>query len=403
VRKTFLIAWETYALATWWSPWFLIIYVVLPLFYLIFWGGLIAVIAFAFDGDRRPLGYVDLAGIVFAPAASPANSFELLPFATEAEAERALRAGDIQAYYVVPPDYLAEGEVREFSVRGANVSAQTRVRDFLREQLLRYASPDRRARILAGGAVFHRTLTAQDYLAQYALKMGLAWGMVLALYFSVSLNSAILMGAFADEHSNRWAEIMLSSVGVEQWLWGKLLGQLALGLTPLLIWGGVGALSILWALPLLQPYGIELDFVFPLPVLLLCLALFIPAYLMSALVIMLIGASIGLTGSGMRLMGALVSGVPSLVWLPAVALASQSPSATITQALSLLPFTAPIVLPLRFVQVVVPAWEMILSLGGLYLSLFLLLRYSARLYRAWWLMAGQAHKWRFLWAALRGQ
>ena len=64
--------------------------------------------------DDRPLGYVDHAGVFAAQPAPAADGPELRAFADEAAAREALAAGVIQAFYVLPEDYLSRHEVALF-------------------------------------------------------------------------------------------------------------------------------------------------------------------------------------------------------------------------------------------------------------------------------------------------
>ena len=61
--------------------------------------------------DDRPLGYVDHAGVFAAQPAPAADGPELRAFADETAARQALAAGVIQAFYVLPEDYLSRHEV----------------------------------------------------------------------------------------------------------------------------------------------------------------------------------------------------------------------------------------------------------------------------------------------------
>ena len=61
--------------------------------------------------DRRPIGYVDLAGVVttvtqLPPEKNGPQPVELRAFPNEAQARAALNDKQIQAYYILPADYL---------------------------------------------------------------------------------------------------------------------------------------------------------------------------------------------------------------------------------------------------------------------------------------------------------
>jgi hypothetical protein len=75
-----------------------------------------AVIAVAFvfstgGQDRRAAGYVDQAGVL---RPSDVEAAGLVPFEDLDEATRALEAGEIQAVYMLPPDYRESGRVLRF-------------------------------------------------------------------------------------------------------------------------------------------------------------------------------------------------------------------------------------------------------------------------------------------------
>lgn len=85
----------------------------IPLLILIITG--ISILASVGRRDARPVGYVDQAGVL-ADAVLPATADEdftpMRAFPDEASAAAALERGEIQAFYVVPADYLQSLEVR---------------------------------------------------------------------------------------------------------------------------------------------------------------------------------------------------------------------------------------------------------------------------------------------------
>jgi ABC-2 type transport system permease protein len=205
-----------------------------------------------------------------------------------------------------------------------------------------------------------------------------------------------------EEHTNRTAEVLLSSVSAEQLLAGKIIGLSALGLTPPVVWSGVGALALPFLLRAMGEYGLEAAVRVPWPFILLCAVLFLPAYMLNGISAALAGAIVGTTGQGYRIVSFITGMIPTLLWIPAAFISYGAPSAPASLFFSLFPFTAPIALSMRAAHVVVPAWQMALGIGLLYLTLALSLRYSARIYRASWLIEGQKYRLRSIWLALRG-
>ena len=66
--------------------------------------------------ELRAEGYVDYAGLIHAlsPDVPPGT---LVPYEDEVQAQQALRAGEITAYYVIPADYIASGDLIHQNLR----------------------------------------------------------------------------------------------------------------------------------------------------------------------------------------------------------------------------------------------------------------------------------------------
>ena len=68
------------------------------------------------ENETRPVGYVDLAGLLADPFPAPEveppdKPVEFRAYADEAAAMDALNAGEIAAYYVIPENYLQTGSL----------------------------------------------------------------------------------------------------------------------------------------------------------------------------------------------------------------------------------------------------------------------------------------------------
>ncbi len=88
--------------------------VVVAMFGLIF-------LVLSMENNTTPIGYVDHSGLLADPLPAPEpekpmKPVPMLPFATEADARSALEAGQIQAYYVIPEDYLSSGKLALFDI-----------------------------------------------------------------------------------------------------------------------------------------------------------------------------------------------------------------------------------------------------------------------------------------------
>jgi ABC-2 type transport system permease protein len=79
-----------------------------------------------------------------------------------------------------------------------------------------------------------------------------------------------------------------------------------------------------------------------------------------------------------------------------------APNGAFATALSLIPVTAPIAMPIRLVTTAVPVWQWLVSLvGGLATAVFLLWG-ATKFFRSKTLLSGQSPSLRIIWQTLRG-
>jgi ABC-2 type transport system permease protein len=78
--------------------------------------------------------------------------------------------------------------------------------------------------------------------------------------------------------------------------------------------------------------------------------------------------------------------ISSVIFMQPILLAPNTPFARV---MTLIPFSAPILMPLRMSMIAVPWWELALSLGGVALAAMGSIWLSARIYRVGLLMYGK--------------
>ena len=194
------------------------------------------------DEESTLLGYVDRWGKL--PTQSPAGS-RMIPYSSEEAARSALLDEDIEAYFVIPADYVETGLVKEYSTSESsifNANAESAVLKILLVQALveghvpesvadRLQSPLRieRARLTAeGDAALKERDTFSRFLVPYIFG--------LMLLMSIFMTSGLLVQAIAEEKQSRTVEILLSSVSAFTLITGKVLGLGAAGLLQIIIW-----------------------------------------------------------------------------------------------------------------------------------------------------------------------
>jgi ABC-2 type transport system permease protein len=334
-------------------------------------------------------------------ADSASRGVALQAFSSSAAAQGALESGAIQAYYIVPPDYVTSGTVTE--VAGTEIDGRIReaLQTYFTEGLLKATPQEKQLRLQQGIVLQHRSLTDQREISvQLGFQWGLAFFVLLAFYLITSSSTSDMLNALREEKQKRTIEISLTSATVEQVLVGKVGGIVSAGLTQFGVWLGGALLIVVIAWPWLHVGALNVA-VGPLAnTLLLCLGLLLPAYIMNAVGIIVIASLADLAGRGEQVVS-LITNMMSTLTGPLTFLAISTPDNPLAVILSLIPFTSPMLMVTRYVQVVVPPWQIWLALTLVWGLMLFNILIAARLYRASWVLAGERNWARAIWRAVR--
>ncbi|WP_169237525.1 ABC transporter permease [Candidatus Roseilinea sp. NK_OTU-006] len=331
--------------------------------------------------SNLPHGFVDYAGIV----RRADDGFER--FAGEPEAERALRSGAIEAFYVIPADYMQTGQVRMVTkeLDDSPLGPRRRVgafqrmvnRNLLDDEAL-WTQLDRQVNITQSESVATvRTRTGPSFGGFSPLVYGVA-----VLFFTILITaSAYLMQSVTTEKENRVIEILMSSVSPADLLAGKILGLSLVGLIQMVLWFG-SAILALTRLPFLSEV---IGPISPAAVLLTAL-FFVLSYFVYASLLAGLGAL--MPGSREAAQYTFLVSLPLFVPLYLNTAITAEPNGPLAVALSLIPFTSPLVMPMRLFGTSVPPLEVAISLALLAGLVYLAIQASARAFRAQALLSG---------------
>lgn len=315
-------------------------------------------------------------------------------------------SGAIIGYLELNPTALGRGTV---SYSGRNTSAllvmqqleRTLNRAVLARQLEANGIDADRSQMLAGHHVRVETerLTERGRGGSGRIGVAFALGIAVTLYLTIFMHGANVMRGVLEEKQTRVAEVVLSSVRSDTLLMGKVIGIGAVGFTQLLIWLAVATALLYARAPLLAKFGIESEG-FSLPELSLAMAMvilfsFILGFLFYAALFAMVGAIVSSEQDAQQ------AQLP-VVLLLALSLGSvqgilTSPDGTMAEVLTLLPFSSPIILPLRLSLAPLATSEIVASLGVLALSAVGMTFVASRLYRVGVLMYGKRPTLREVW------
>jgi ABC-2 type transport system permease protein len=353
------------------------------------------------ENNTTPLGYVDHSGLLTDPLPAPVTEppdkpVPMLPFTDEAAARSALEAGQIQGYYVIPADYLSSGKVELVHLEAVKIVARQQFYDFLTVNLLRNTEPAVAARLLEGGEV---TIVSADGSRSASTKdwFNVLLPMLAGLLFMILMftTGGYLMQAVVEEKENRTMEVIVTSVSPNQFMAGKIVGDIAIGLTQIMFWGLFIVLTVLVG----RNYadflrGIQVS---PQAILLLVVVMF-PSFVMVAALMAAVGATVAEAREGQQVTG--IIAMP--VWIPymLMALIIGNPNSPVAVALSLFPMTAPLTMLIRVGLTILPAWQIALSAAIQIASAVGAIWLAGRAFRLGMLRYGQRLKWREIFARI---
>ena len=325
----------------------------------------IGILSATLSFDDKPVGYLDRSGVLTQPiqpdVEAPVpfrNPIKFLPFQEESQARASLESNQIQAIYIIPADYMETGQVEVVSQKAIDLSVINSFRAFLETNLLKNTNPEISERVISGAQFETRAIESNRNLSsENILNYILPFIAGFMLMLAINISGGYLLQAVVEEKENRTMEIIVTSVSPTQLMTGKVLGNLSVGLTQLVVWllfGAFGVGIIMRLIPELQNTQIDTTF------LIIMVFTFLPAFVMIAAMMAALGATATETREAQQIAGIFTIPIAIPIWFAGVLI--ENPNSPFAIFLSLFPFTAPISLPLRAAFTNIPSWQIILTI-----------------------------------------
>ena len=218
------------------------------------------------------------------------------------------------------------------------------------------------------------------------------------LYFMIAIYGQNILRGVMEEKTTRVAEVVISSVKPDALLAGKILGVGSVALTQVFVWiaGGVaiyafrGQIFAKFGIPAATTMSVTMPTV-PLAVGLALLLFFIFGFMFYASLFAAVGAMVSnqedVQQAQMPVMLLLVG---SVIFMTPVL---TNPASTLAKVMSWLPFSAPIIMPMRMSLISISWTELAATLAGLVVACLVAIWVSARIYRVGLLMYGKRPSW----------
>ncbi len=331
-------------------------------------------------------GYVDHSGIIMAlPADVPAE--RLRRYADEQAANQALAQGEIEAYYVVPADYLATGKLA-YVHPAANMTTRPRTVAVVQWTLLVNmldGDIEQAARVWNPMRITATALSPAEARSGGDGLFMLPYIVVLVFYVVVVMSGSLLRNSLGEERKNRVQEVLLTSTSPLSLLTGKILALGIVGLGQIVLWAAVGYASLR---VLGSTNALPATFQVPISLIVWMAVFFVGGYAVYGSLLAGVGALAGPNTPGSSAADVMVlwpTLIPLVLWAPIV----DHPNGMVAIFLSLFPLTSPVAVILRLVVGSVPVWQLALAIALLIVTAWLVVRGVASALRAQNLLTGQ--------------
>jgi ABC-2 type transport system permease protein len=211
------------------------------------------------------------------------------------------------------------------------------------------------------------------------------------LYASIVIYGQTIMSGVLEEKTTRVAEVVMSSVPTDTLLAGKVLGVGAVGLTQQIIWIVTTYVLLKLRAPIMARFGAPaMSFTLPdisLGAGLIFLMFFLFGFIFYSSLFAAVGSSVNSESEARQAASPLmIMIISTAVFIQPVLL---NPTGTTARVLSLVPFSSPIIMPIRMAVIGIPPLELAASLGFLAIGCIVALWLASRIYRVGLLMYGK--------------
>jgi ABC-2 type transport system permease protein len=319
---------------------------------------------------------------------------------------------ETRGYLVLDSSTVAGKSARYAGRNAGSMGDVEQISNIVRQQVLaqRLQSEGidaKRVSALTGARLEVRTEKIGDRGREKGSGLGTAlFGNVIALllYMMIVLYGQTVLRGVMEEKTTRVAEVVVSSVKTDTLLAGKILGIGLVAVTQVLAWVALSITFVVYGAPLLEEKlgagavaagssGATASAMasaltsISMPTLAALLCFFVLGFIFYAALFAAIGAMVSsqedVQQASMPVMLLLIS---TVIFMTPI---TTNPGSTLARTMSLLPFSAPILMPLRMTLIPVPWYEVALSLGGVALACVAAIWISARIYRVGLLMYGK--------------
>jgi ABC-2 type transport system permease protein len=337
------------------------------------------------------------------PEAPDENTYRIVPVdGPIAEVRESLAAQverrEIEGYVVLPADALEGGAIL---FRARTVGSFAVMRDLRRagtravqSERLRTAGIDAAAvaALVAPVDIDEARITARGEERGGAMSTFLAaYVVAFLIYLMTTLYGVAVMRSVLEEKTNRIAEVLMSTIRASHLMGGKIIGVGSAALLQVLIWAAIvtvvatqsDRMAAGFALPEGVAQALQVE---PLTALLLVL-FFLLGFFLYAAIFAAVGAAVTSEQEAQSVQFlALVPLIVPMLFLQSIL---NAPLGTTATTLGLVPFTAPVAMPMRMASAPIPGVQIAVSLALLVVGIAAVAWVAGKIYRVGILSTGK--------------
>jgi ABC-2 type transport system permease protein len=358
----------------------------------------------SFQGDEQEtVAVVDQSGELFSPFAAQMESLNKdLELEMTSESEESLKQsteeGTYKGYLILSEDEsgLPQGVYKSESISESSIAndlqnALQGIKSAKAAENLELSTEE--LAFLSSPVSFEREALVEGAKSEEELNQarGIVYVLLFFIYMSVIVYSNMIAMEVATEKSSRVMEILISSVSPVKQMFAKILGIGLVGLTQLSFLLAIGYFA-LTSKGDSEIGGMMEIFGFtdvPVAIIVYAVVFFLLGYFLYATLAALLGSLVSRIEDVQQMVMPMTFLVMIGFFIAFYGLAS--PEATFVSVASYIPFFTPMVMFLRVGMLNIAAWEPILGITVLLLSILLLGWFGARVYRGGVLMYGKSN------------
>lgn len=218
-----------------------------------------------------------------------------------------------------------------------------------------------------------------------------AYGVTFLIYFITFFYSLAVMRSVLEEKTNRISEVLVSSVPASRLLAGKILGVSAAALLQVGIWAAIVVLSVVGSDALVARFGIPAEvfdaITIPLGAVAQFMAFFLFGFVLYSSLFAALGAAVTSEHEAQSFQFILL--IPLILPMLFLTAITGEPTGRIATTLGMIPFTAPVAMPMRIASAPIPAWQIAASLALIAVTAAVVAWVAGKIYRVGMLSTGR--------------